>query len=419
MSNLHCNKSICSSFHSSNASSPQSQTATACPQMSIASARVKKSPATLPIACLPTAPCKKALVCAVYHPVCLSTERLLCRPKIPPVCNLISAIFQTILRQPKLYSTHPSSTQLPSSSLCFALSAKPYQKESLGTTWLSWRLWRSLPYLSVSSSIVSIHISNLSSAVAYSALVAAKGFGEHLWNLQDKKLSPILFERKSFVYNLRIIFDMNSLHFMVHLHCCSLYDQSLARPVLPANLPVPPFPKDSLHCARFHRHQLRCHFLGGNAPMPTIGRILESRYQGRQMPQHTGGRVRQLSMRARTGHHPLDTTPSIPPQFANEKVSQDCCRSHVHRRNVWRGCNHHALTLVVDLQDLHRSHMGLRGRHQVESTGAGSRHRLSVHTIYPSHRRHDHPSQPQGEVAHEHFGENIRQIEFKIRTQVQ
>jgi hypothetical protein len=158
MSNLHCNKSICSSFHSSNASSSQSQAATACPQMSIASVRAKKSPVTLPIACLPTALCKKALVCALYHPVCLSTQRLLCRPKIPPVCNLISAISQTILRQPTLSSTQPSSILLPSSSLCFASSAKLYQKESLGTTWLSWQLWRSLPYLSVSSSIVSIHI---------------------------------------------------------------------------------------------------------------------------------------------------------------------------------------------------------------------------------------------------------------------
>jgi hypothetical protein len=246
--------------------------------MSIASVRAKKSPVTLPIACLPTALCKKALVCALYHPVCLSTQRLLCRPKIPPVCNLISAISQTILRQPTLSSTQPSSILLPSSSLCFASSAKLYQKESLGTTWLSWQLWRSLPYLSVSSSIVSIHVSDLPSAIAHSALVASKGFGEHLWNLQDKKLSPILLERKSFVYSLRILSDMISLRFMVHLHHCPLYDQSLTRPVLPADLPVPPFPKDSLHCARFHRHQLRYHLLGGNCPMHTIGSILGSRY---------------------------------------------------------------------------------------------------------------------------------------------
>jgi hypothetical protein len=79
MSNLHCNKSICSSFHSSNASSSQSQAATACPQMSIASVRAKKSPVTLPIACLPTALCKKALVCALL-PSCLLVDATLTLP---------------------------------------------------------------------------------------------------------------------------------------------------------------------------------------------------------------------------------------------------------------------------------------------------------------------------------------------------
>jgi hypothetical protein len=110
-------------------------------------------------------------------------------------------------------------------------------------------------------------MSRLPSAVAHSALVASKGFGEHLWNLQDKMLSPILFERKSFVYRLKTLFDIDSLRLMVHLRRCSVYDQSLTRPVLPANLPVPPFPKNSLHCARFYRHQLHCYLLGGNGAM--------------------------------------------------------------------------------------------------------------------------------------------------------
>jgi hypothetical protein len=65
-------------------------------------------------------------------------------------------------------------------------------------------------------------MSGLSSAVAHSALVASKGFGEHIWNLQDKMLSPILFERKSFVYSLKILFDIGSLRLMVHLRHCSV-----------------------------------------------------------------------------------------------------------------------------------------------------------------------------------------------------
>jgi hypothetical protein len=62
--------------------------------------------------------------------------------------------------------------------------------------------------------------------------MALKGFGEHLWNLEDGKLLPILRDRKCRTVSSVDNADGLSLHLMGDLRHHTLYDQNLSGLVL-------------------------------------------------------------------------------------------------------------------------------------------------------------------------------------------
>lgn len=63
------------------------------------------------------------------------------------------------------------------------------------------------------------------------------GFGEHLWNLEDGRLLPILRLCKFLLLALRLkSLTELSLHILVHLRPRARPDQSLSDPFLPRNL---------------------------------------------------------------------------------------------------------------------------------------------------------------------------------------
>ena len=63
--------------------------------------------------------------------------------------------------------------------------------------------------------------------------MALKGFGEHLWNLEDGKLLPILRYRKCLCYgSLSVALIRGSVHLVVDLRHCTVHDQDLTRLVL-------------------------------------------------------------------------------------------------------------------------------------------------------------------------------------------
>lgn len=66
--------------------------------------------------------------------------------------------------------------------------------------------------------------------------MAIKGFGEHLWNLEDGKLLPILRYRKLTFTQPPTLLTSDSVHLLVYLRHCVVYDQNLPRLVLSGDL---------------------------------------------------------------------------------------------------------------------------------------------------------------------------------------
>lgn len=63
--------------------------------------------------------------------------------------------------------------------------------------------------------------------------MAVEGFGEHLWNLGDDKLLPILRYSKSCSAYTVDLTDTCSVHFVVRILGYTMYDQDLSGIVLP------------------------------------------------------------------------------------------------------------------------------------------------------------------------------------------
>jgi hypothetical protein len=186
----------------------------------------------------------------------------------------------------------------------------------------------------------------------------------------------------------------NSLHLMDYLHRCSLFDQSLNRLLLSADFPHLYVPKGGILYPRLHYQRIGRSIFRFSLPVQADECILEPRRK-RHLYQHSGWRLRHLSISARTGCRPLDNSTGVSTKHSDEVVPKDCRWNHVFNRYVWRDYDSYAPAVFVDLQDLDRSHLGLCVSYQVESARIGCWLCLRVTTNNPSPVGHDDPNQDQ------------------------
>lgn len=113
--------------------------------------------------------------------------------------------------------------------------------------------------------------------------MALHGFGQHLWDLEDGKLKPILLYCKrahdSTLGHLHT--DRCSIRFMVHVRRCTLYDQSISGTVLHGDLQDTPISKISLHLPCLYDTQQLNHSVYCDFRLQTSKFFLEPRHQRR------------------------------------------------------------------------------------------------------------------------------------------
>lgn len=102
-----------------------------------------------------------------------------------------------------------------------------------------------------------------------------KGFGEHIWNLEDGKLLPVLRACRSPSPFTSQVLILGSVYLMVHICYCAVYDQDLFSLVLSGDLQDTTIPHHSIHLSCISHCQQLSNFLHRHLRMPTDTRFLE------------------------------------------------------------------------------------------------------------------------------------------------